>query len=133
MTFEGGKRHLTVLGATGSIGLNTLDVVRRHPERFSVYALTASTNVDEIAALCREFRPAVAVMADADAAERLAQALADQPETRVLAGEAGLVNVAVATESDTVMAAIVGAAGLAPTLAAVKAGKRVLLANKEAW
>ncbi len=132
MTFEGGKRHLTVLGATGSIGLNTLDVVRRHPERFSVYALTASTNVDEMAALCREFRPAVAVMADADAAERLAQALADQPETHALAGESGLVDVAVATEADTVMAAIVGAAGLAPTLAAVKAGKRVLLANKEA-
>src|SRR5699024_10504461 len=125
-------RSLTVLGATGSIGLSTLDVVRRHPDRFSVYALTAATHVEEMAALCREFSPAVAVMADADAATRLADALADLPDIRVLAGEAGLVEVAAASEADTVMAAIVGAAGLAPTLAAVKAGKRVLLANKEA-
>ncbi|MCK7544479.1 1-deoxy-D-xylulose-5-phosphate reductoisomerase [Marinobacter bryozoorum] len=132
MTVSNGKRHITVLGATGSIGLSTLDVVRRHPERFSVYALTASTNVDEMASLCREFRPAVAVMADADAAEQLDKALATLPDTRVLAGEAGLVEVAVAGEADTIMAAIVGAAGLSPTLAAVKAGKRVLLANKEA-
>ncbi len=132
MTLETGMRHLTLLGATGSIGLSTLDVVRRHPDRFSVHALTASTNVNDMVALCREFRPAVAVMADADAAEQLAQALADLPDTRVLAGEAGLIEVAESAEADTVMAAIVGAAGLAPTLAAVKAGKRVLLANKEA-
>ncbi len=126
------KRCLTLLGATGSIGLSTLDVVRRHPDRFSVYALTAATHVEEMATLCREFNPAVAVMADADAAARLVDMLADLPETRVLAGEAGLVEVAAASEADTVVAAIVGAAGLVPTLAAVKAGKRVLLANKEA-
>ena len=132
MTIQAAKRHLTLLGATGSIGLSTLDVVRRHSDRFSVYALTASTNVDDMAALCREFRPAVAVMADAAAAEQLERALADLSDTRVLAGEAGLVEVSEATEADTVVAAIVGAAGLAPTLAAVKAGKRVLLANKEA-
>ena len=126
------KRSITVLGATGSIGLSTLDVIRRHPDRFSVYALTAGTRADELATLCREFRPAVAVMADAEAAERLKALLADMPETRVLAGEAGLCEVAASAESDTVMAAIVGAAGLAPTLAAVRAGKRVLLANKEA-
>lgn len=126
------KRSITVLGATGSIGLSTLDVIRRHPDRFSVYALTAGTRADELATLCREFRPAVAVMADAEAAERLKALLADMPETRVLAGETGLCEVAASAESDTVMAAIVGAAGLAPTLAAVRAGKRVLLANKEA-
>ncbi|ERS85127.1 1-deoxy-D-xylulose 5-phosphate reductoisomerase [Marinobacter nauticus] len=126
------KRSITVLGATGSIGLSTLDVIRRHPGRFSVYALTAGTRADELATLCREFRPAVAVMADAEAAERLKALLADMPETRVLAGETGLCEVAASAASDTVMAAIVGAAGLAPTLAAVRAGKRVLLANKEA-
>ena len=126
------KRSITVLGATGSIGLSTLDVIRRHPDRFSVHALTAGTRAEELATLCREFRPAVAVMADAEAAERLQALLADLPETRVLAGEAGLCEVAASAESDTVMAAIVGAAGLAPTLAAVRAGKRVLLANKEA-
>ena len=112
------KRRLTLLGATGSIGLSTLDVVRRHPDRFSVYALTAATHVEEMATLCREFNPAVAVMADADAAARLVDMLADLPETRVLAGEAGLVEVAAASEADTVVAAIVGAAGLVPTLAA---------------
>lgn len=126
------KRSITVLGATGSIGLSTLDVIRRHPDRFSVHALTAGTRAEELATLCREFRPAVAVMADAEAAERLQALLADLPETRVLAGESGLCEVAASAESDTVMAAIVGAAGLAPTLAAVRAGKRVLLANKEA-
>ena len=92
------KRSITVLGATGSIGLSTLDVIRRHPDRFSVYALTAGTRADELATLCREFRPAVAVMADAEAAERLKALLADMPETRVLAGEAGLCEVAASAE-----------------------------------
>lgn len=126
------KRTLTILGATGSIGQSTLDVVRRHPDRFSVHALTAGSRANELAVLCREFRPAVAVMACDDAAERLRVLLADVPETQVLSGEAGLCDVASSGASDTVMAAIVGAAGLAPTLAAVRAGKRVLLANKEA-
>ncbi len=127
-----GKRSLTVLGATGSIGLSTLDVIRRHPDRFSVYALTAGTRFAELAELCREFAPKYAVMADDAAAEQLAGLLADCPGTQVLSGEAGLAAVASDAECDTVMAAIVGAAGLAPTLAAVHAGKRVLLANKEA-
>ena len=125
-------RRLTILGATGSIGLSTLDVVRRHPGRFSVHALTASTRVDDMAALCREFSPAYAVMADSRAADELATQLADLPAIQVLAGEEGLAQVAADEACDTVMAAIVGAAGLAPTLAAVRAGKRVLLANKEA-
>ncbi|SFR50665.1 1-deoxy-D-xylulose 5-phosphate reductoisomerase [Marinobacter daqiaonensis] len=132
MTATGHARILTVLGATGSIGLNTLDVVRRHPERFRVHALTASTNVVEMERLCREFRPRIAVMADDQAAQQLASAITDLAEVSVLSGEAGLIDVAATDAVDTVMAAIVGAAGLAPTLAAVNAGKRVLLANKEA-
>ncbi|MDO3722679.1 1-deoxy-D-xylulose-5-phosphate reductoisomerase [Marinobacter sp. chi1] len=126
------KRHLTILGATGSIGLSTLDVVRRHPDRFSVYALTAGSRASELAALCREFQPQVAVMASSAAAAELTDLLADMPGIRVLGGPEALCEVASAAESDTVMAAIVGAAGLSPTLAAVRAGKRVLLANKEA-
>ncbi len=126
------QRRLAILGATGSIGLSTLDVVRRHPERFSVYALTAGTRAQELAALCREFHPEVAVMADPDAAGILAGLLADLPGIRILSGPEGLCEVASAPQADTVMAAIVGAAGLRPTLSAVRAGKRVLLANKEA-
>ncbi|WP_298450371.1 1-deoxy-D-xylulose-5-phosphate reductoisomerase [uncultured Marinobacter sp.] len=126
------NRSVTVLGATGSIGLSTLDVIRRHPERFSVYGLTASTHAEELAVLCREFLPKVAVMADAAAAQRLTELLSDLPQISVLSGEAGLCEVASAPQVCTVMAAIVGAAGLAPTLAAVRASKRVLLANKEA-
>ena len=125
-------RSVTILGATGSIGQSTLDVIRRHPERFSVYALTASTRVDDMAQMCREFRPRFAVMADLQAAEQLAARLPDDGVTEVLAGDSGLCQVASAADTDTVMAAIVGAAGLSPTLAAVNAGKRVLLANKEA-
>ena len=126
------QRRLAILGATGSIGLSTLDVIRRHPERFSVYALTAGTRAQELAALCREFRPEVAVMADPDAAGILAGLLADLPGIRILSGPEGLCEVASAPQADTVMAAIVGAAGLRPSLSAVRAGKRVLLANKEA-
>lgn len=125
-------RRISLLGATGSIGLSTLDVVRRHPERFTVHALTANTRADEMAVLCREFRPQVAVMACPEAAQTLAALLADVPDIQVLGGEDSLCEVASAPEADTVMAAIVGAAGLSPTLAAVRAGKRVLLANKEA-
>ena len=126
------KRNVTILGATGSIGLNTLDVIRRHPDRFQVHALTASTSVDSMAALCQEFAPRFAVMSNPDSARELAETLTAESSTRVLAGEEGLCQVAGDPESDTVMAAIVGAAGLLPTLAAVRAGKRVLLANKEA-
>lgn len=126
------KRSLTILGATGSIGLNTLDVVRRHPDRFSVHALTASTSVESMAELCHEFRPRYAVMADEKAAQALTGALSGLPSVTVLSGTEALAQVAADAEADTVMAAIVGAAGLPPTLAAVRAGKRVLLANKEA-
>ncbi len=111
--------------------MSTLDVIRRHPERFRVHALTASTRVEDMAILCREFQPVYAVMADANAASQLADAIPELPTT-VLNGESGLCKVASADEVDTVMAAIVGAAGLPPTLSAVRSGKRVLLANKEA-
>lgn len=125
-------RHLTLLGATGSIGLNTLDVVRRHPDRFAIYALTANASVAEMTKLCLEFRPRVAVMADETAAGQLEQALSSEPGIEVRGGKDALCEVAEVAAADTVMAAIVGAAGLLPTLAAVRAGKRVLLANKEA-
>lgn len=125
-------RSITILGATGSVGLSTVDVVRRHPDRFSVYALTAGTRAEELAELCRELHPKVAVMADSTAAQKLAELLVDLPDISVQSGEQGLSDVASAPQACTVVAAIVGAAGLAPTLAAVNAGKRVLLANKEA-
>ncbi len=126
-------RRLTLLGATGSIGASTLDVVARHPDRFDVVALAAHSNADKLAELCRRFRPAYAALADHDAASALQRMLAnDGAATRVLAGVEGLAELAALPEVDTVLAAIVGAAGLRPTLAAAHAGKRILLANKEA-
>ncbi|MBV4504982.1 1-deoxy-D-xylulose-5-phosphate reductoisomerase [Pseudomonas sp. BW13M1] len=126
-------QRITVLGATGSIGLSTLDVIARHPDRYQVFALSGYSRIDELLALCERHRPAFAVVPNAEAAMRLRQGLAAAGcATEVLEGEAGLCQVAAASEVDTVMAAIVGAAGLRPTLAAVEAGKKVLLANKEA-
>lgn len=124
---------MCILGSTGSIGVSTLDVVARHPDRFAVYALTAASNVDRLLAQCRQFRPAVAVVVDHAKAQQLQQHLrAESLPTEVLSGADALGQVAVAGEVDAVMAAIVGGAGLAPTLAAAQAGKQVLLANKEA-
>ncbi|MBU3578410.1 1-deoxy-D-xylulose-5-phosphate reductoisomerase [Polynucleobacter sp. 73C-SIWE] len=126
-------KQVAILGSTGSIGVNTLDVIRAHPERFKVVALTASKQVDRLAQQCAEFKPAIAVLADADGAARLEKLLRDQNiNTQVLYGPQALVTAVTDSGCDTVMAAIVGAAGLVPTLAAAKAGKRVLLANKEA-
>jgi 1-deoxy-D-xylulose-5-phosphate reductoisomerase len=124
---------VTVLGATGSIGLSTLDVIARHPDRYSVFALTAFSRVAELKALCLRHRPRFAVLAD-EAQARVLQAdlHAAGLATRVLVGCGGLCEVAAHPEVDVVMAAIVGAAGLRPTLSAVQSGKRVLLANKEA-
>jgi 1-deoxy-D-xylulose-5-phosphate reductoisomerase len=126
-------QSLTVLGSTGSIGVSTLDVVSRNPDRYQVYALTANTRIDLIIPQIQCHRPRFAVLRDEQAAEQLAEQLASLgiTETRVLAGEAGLLAVASDPQVDAVMAAIVGAAGLAPTMAAVEAGKKVLLANKE--
>ncbi|WP_296233605.1 1-deoxy-D-xylulose-5-phosphate reductoisomerase [Pseudomonas sp. UBA4617] len=126
-------QRITVLGATGSIGLSTLDVIARHPDRYQVFALSGYSRIDELLALCLRHRPAFAVVPVAEAAGRLREGLAAAGcATEVLEGEAGLCQVACAAEVDAVMAAIVGAAGLRPTLAAVEAGKKVLLANKEA-
>jgi 1-deoxy-D-xylulose-5-phosphate reductoisomerase len=124
---------ISVLGSTGSIGVSTLDVVSRNADRYRVVALTANTDVDKLARQCLEFRPRVAAMADPGSALRLAEALRQSaPEIEVLAGEEGIVAAAEHADAAQVMAAIVGAAGLIPTLAAVRAGKRILLANKEA-
>ncbi|CAB5532072.1 1-deoxy-D-xylulose 5-phosphate reductoisomerase [Stutzerimonas stutzeri] len=125
--------QITILGATGSIGLSTLDVVARHPDRYDVFALTGFSRLAELRALCLKHRPRYAVVSDQAQARTLQDQLhADGVSTRVLDGEGGLSEVAAHPEVDVVMAAIVGAAGLKPTLAAVQSGKRVLLANKEA-
>ncbi|CAB3655162.1 1-deoxy-D-xylulose-5-phosphate reductoisomerase [Trinickia soli] len=127
------NKRLTLLGSTGSIGESTLDVVARHPDRFAVHALTAHRNGDKLVAQCLRFRPEVAVVGDADTAARVeAQLKAAGCNTQVAYGPDALVQVAQSAQCDTVVAAIVGAAGLAPTLAAARAGKRILLANKEA-
>lgn len=129
----GSPQQLTLLGATGSIGTQTLAVLALHPARYRVYALTAGSQWQALAAQCETWQPRYAVLADEQAALSLRnhlQALGSQ--TEVLAGEAALAQVAAADEVHTVVAAIVGAAGVRPTLAAVRAGKRVLLANKEA-
>ena len=126
-------KRLAVCGSTGSVGVNTLDVVLRNRSRYEILALTAHSNVDKLAAQCRLWRPRFAVMSDESAATRLAAVLStDVAETRVLAGASGLVQVAMHPDVDYVMAAIVGGAGLMPSIAAARSGKRVLLANKEA-
>jgi 1-deoxy-D-xylulose-5-phosphate reductoisomerase len=123
---------VSILGATGSVGRSTLDVLARHPDRYRAAALTASSDVEGMLELCRTFRPELAAMADPEAARKLAAGLAGEGvRVEVEAGEAGLVAAARHGSADYVMAAIVGAAGLVPTLAAAEAGKRVLLANKE--
>jgi 1-deoxy-D-xylulose-5-phosphate reductoisomerase len=125
--------NVAILGATGSIGRSTLDVIARHPARFRAFALTANTQSDELFDLCLVHRPHVAVLVEEGGAATLrARLAAAGVSTEVLAGESGLVAVVERPEVDTVMAAIVGAAGLAPTLAAARAGKKILLANKEA-
>ncbi|MBT8634814.1 1-deoxy-D-xylulose-5-phosphate reductoisomerase [Polynucleobacter paneuropaeus] len=127
------KRRIAILGSTGSIGTNTLDVIRAHPERFEVVALTAAKQVERLAEQCVEFKPRVAVVSDAGSAKKLSELLlAKQVSTQVLYGPDALITAVLESDCDTVMAAIVGAAGLLPTLAAAKAGKRILLANKEA-
>jgi len=126
-------KGIAVLGATGSIGCSTLDVVARHPDRYRVVALSANKDVQGVLAQCREFRPQLAAMADPDSARALEQALrAEGIPTEVMAGAAGLEAVATHPDATDLMAAIVGAAGVLPTLAAVSLGRRILLANKEA-
>jgi 1-deoxy-D-xylulose-5-phosphate reductoisomerase len=126
-------KAVTILGATGSVGTSALDVIARHPERYRVHALTAQSNVDGLADLALRFGPEVVVIGDASLEGRLRDALRERgARARVAGGRDALVDVARAPEVDAVLAAIVGAAGLVPTLAAAEAGKRLMLANKEA-
>jgi 1-deoxy-D-xylulose-5-phosphate reductoisomerase len=126
-------RRISVLGATGSVGEQTLDVVARHPDRFAIAALAGHRQWERLAQLAERFQPDVAALLDPEAARMLERALAGRGlRTCVLAGTEGLCEAAVLPAADTVLAAIVGAAGLEPTLAAARAGKRILLANKEA-
>jgi 1-deoxy-D-xylulose-5-phosphate reductoisomerase len=129
-------RGITILGATGSIGTSALDVIARHSDRYRVHALTAQSSVDALADLAARFRPAVAVIGDERLGARLCDALLARglpPSiTAARSGRQALIDVARAPDADTVLAAIVGAAGLEPTLAAAEAGKRLLVANKEA-
>lgn len=125
-------QSITLLGATGSIGESTLDVIARHPDKYSVFALTGHQQLEKLALQCQRFQPPFAVVNDAKSATQLQTLLAaDNSKTEVLYGTEALCQVASATQVDGVMAAIVGAAGLVPTMAAVKAGKKILLANKE--
>jgi len=128
------KRQLCILGSTGSIGCNTLDVVRLHPNKFQVVSLAANASVDVIFEQCLEFKPKQVVLVSTEHAKQLAKKLSEAKvnEISVLSGTQALIDIAQCDSIDTVMAAIVGASGLLPTLAAVNAGKRVLLANKEA-
>lgn len=126
-------KSVTILGSTGSIGLSTLEVLSLHPEKFKVYALTANQSVETMLQQCLQFQPEIAVMLDAKAADKLAEVLRKEGcNTVVKSGTQSLEDVSSSSRTDIVVAAIVGAAGLLPTLAAAKAGKRILLANKEA-
>jgi 1-deoxy-D-xylulose-5-phosphate reductoisomerase len=128
-----GPIGVTILGATGSIGMSTLDVISGHPDKYRVIALTANQQVDRLISQCRDFEPLYAVLVDSDAAEKAEIQIKEAGlNTQVLSGIEGLEKVVALKETQQVMAAIVGAAGLRPTLAAAKAGKRILLANKEA-
>ncbi|MDI4632317.1 1-deoxy-D-xylulose-5-phosphate reductoisomerase [Pelomonas sp. V22] len=127
------RQRVCVLGSTGSIGTNTLDVLGRHPERYEVFALSAMSRVEELAAQCQQWQPRFAVMPDAALARRLREQLRERgSHTQVLDGAQALAEISAHPDVDVVMAAIVGAAGLAPALAAARAGKRLMLANKEA-
>jgi len=126
-------QNISILGSTGSVGQSTLDVLSLHPDQFSVVALTANKNVDVMFAQCQQYKPQVVVMVDADSAKTLSDKLASEglSQIEVLSGADSVSDVASDAASDTVMSAIVGAAGLMPTLNAVRAAKRVLIANKE--
>ena len=125
------RKRIAVLGSTGSVGVSTLEVLSLHPEQYSVYALTANTNVDVMTSQCLKMQPEIAVMVNEEAAIQLQQILANKVNTQVLAGEQALVELVQSTEIDSVMVAIVGAIGLLPSLTAVEQGKQVLIANKE--
>lgn len=124
-------KNITILGATGSIGLNTLNVIKIHPDKYNVFAISAKKNWEDMVSLCKLYKPEYAVMADINAAKKLKQVAASS--TKVLSGKEALVEIASHTKTEYVMAAIVGSAGIEPTIAAAKAGKRIMLANKESF
>lgn len=127
------RQRVAILGSTGSIGVNTLEVMALHPEQFEVFALSASTQIDKLLAQCVQFKPTFAVMASEMHGRELAQKCANLGlSTQILSGSAAITEIAQHEQVDIVMAAIVGAAGLASCLAAARSGKRLLLANKEA-
>ena len=128
------SQAVCILGATGSIGQSTLKILQQHPEAYSVFAVTAQSRITELAEICQQYRPKVAVV-PANKVDELSQLLQVQglSDIEILQNEAGLISVAEHADVDIVMAAIVGAAGLLPTLAAVKAGKRVLWLIKKPW
>jgi 1-deoxy-D-xylulose-5-phosphate reductoisomerase len=127
------KQRIAILGSTGSVGTSTLDVVARHPDLFEIFALTAATQVDTMLAQIIQFKPKFAVMASPEHGRELERLVKiNSLETSVLFGSDAIINIAKHESVDVVMAAIVGAAGLAPCLAAASTGKRLLLANKEA-
>jgi 1-deoxy-D-xylulose-5-phosphate reductoisomerase len=125
------KQSVCILGSTGSIGTQALDVIAQHPDRYEVYCLTANNSVEKLAAQARQFNPAAVVIANEDHYEDLKSALADRPDIKVYAGKKALEEIVEAGPIDTVLAAMVGFAGLVPTINAIKAGKKICLANKE--
>ncbi len=125
------KQPICILGSTGSIGTQALDVIAQHPDRYEVYCLTANNSVEKLAAQARQFNPAAVVIANEDHYEDLKSALADRPDIKVYAGKKALEEIVEAGPIDTVLAAMVGFAGLVPTINAIKAGKKICLANKE--
>ncbi len=128
---EAKAQQICILGSTGSIGTQALDVIKHHPERYEVYCLTANTRVKELASQAREFHPACVVIADESRYEELSSLLSDCPDIKIYAGKEALEQVVEAEPIDTVIASMVGFAGLAPTIHAIKAGKKICLANKE--
>ncbi len=128
---KGKKQQVCILGSTGSIGTQTLDVIRRHPDRYEAYCLTANTSTDLLASQAREFRPACVVIADESRYGEMKSLLADCPDVNVYAGGQALEEVVEAGPVDMVVAAMVGFAGLGPTIRAIRAGKKICLANKE--
>lgn len=125
------KQQICILGSTGSIGTQALDVVRQHPDRYEVYALTANNSVDKLVEQAREFHPAAVVVANEDRYEELKQKLSDLPDIKAYAGKAALNEIVEADPIDAVLASMVGYAGLEPTINAIKAHKKICLANKE--
>ena len=125
------KKQICILGSTGSIGTQALDVIAQHPDRYEAYCLTANNRVEELAAQARKFRPAAVVIANETKYETLCSLLEDLPDIKVYAGKDAIDQIVEATPIDMVLTAMVGFAGLSPTIHAIKAGKKICLANKE--